>query len=468
MCIRNAEQIICISKFNGGMKMKQVKISIIGAGSGAFSLGLIRDLCLTPNLEGSIVHFMDIDKERLDAVFALCKRYADETGVKLELRKTLERKEALQDADFVINTALTASHQHLQQGWDIARKYGYQLGGSYHVMYDEAFWINYYQLKFFESLTEDMLTICPDAWHLMVANPVISGVTHILRKYPKAKVVGLCHGYSGIYEVAETLGLEREHITYQIPGVNHHIWLTDFYYKGENAFPLLDEWIRTKSEAYWSSGKSGALSKKRVDLYVKYGVLPIGDTASWSGASWPWWYHSDSATNERWSENPIEGWNDYFNHVSVNMNNIKQVSTDPTIKVTEVYPPTATDELMIPLIESIACDIPRVFITNILNSGEFVPGIPKDFQVEIPTLVSMRGIQGIQTRGLPQAVVAQILRDRVATCEIELAAFNDGNLDYLKDLILTDKWSLSTDQVESFIQEIFALPYHNELAQHYK
>ncbi len=37
-----------------------VKISIIGAGSGMFSLNLVKDLCLTPNLLDSEICFMDI------------------------------------------------------------------------------------------------------------------------------------------------------------------------------------------------------------------------------------------------------------------------------------------------------------------------------------------------------------------------------------------------------------------------
>src|SRR3712207_7165808 len=39
-------------------------IAIIGAGSAVFSLGLIRDLCLTERLHGSTVRLMDIDEER--------------------------------------------------------------------------------------------------------------------------------------------------------------------------------------------------------------------------------------------------------------------------------------------------------------------------------------------------------------------------------------------------------------------
>ncbi len=28
--------------------------------------------------------------------------------------------------------------------------------------------------------------------------------------------------------------------------------MTDFRYRGEDAYPLIDEWIRTKAEAYWA------------------------------------------------------------------------------------------------------------------------------------------------------------------------------------------------------------------------
>ena len=87
------------------------KISIIGAGSAVFSLSLIRDICLTPNLQGSTVSFMDIDQERLDAAHTLCQRYAAEVGIQLDLQKTTDRRASMQGADFVINTALVAGNR---------------------------------------------------------------------------------------------------------------------------------------------------------------------------------------------------------------------------------------------------------------------------------------------------------------------------------------------------------------------
>jgi alpha-galactosidase len=445
------------------------KIAIIGAGSGAFSLSLIRDICLTESLQGCSIVFMDIDPARLEGAFGICRRYAQEMGVRLSLEKTLDRREALRGADFVINTALAAGHERLREGWEIAFKHGFRFGGGFHVIYDEAFWINFYQFRLFESLTEDILSICPNAWHLMVANPVISGVTHLARKYPSAKVVGLCHGYAGVYALAKTLGLDREGLTFEVAGVNHFLWITRLCYKGQDVFPLLDKWIEEQTAAGWKKADATPPTRKAADLYRQYGAFPIGDTAGPSGASWPWWYHTDREVEKSWDE-PLQSdfWDYYFKYVKENADRFQQIAADTSVKVTEVFPPTTTDELIIPLVESIACDIPRILVTNILNSGNFVPGIPNDFEVEIPTLVSKRGIQGIRATGLPKPILAQILRDRIAPIEMELEAYNNRDQNLLRQMILMDKWCRSAEQADALIRDVLALPYHSEMREHYR
>ena len=448
--------------------MKDIKISVIGAGSGAFSLQLIRDLCLTPSLAGSTVSFMDIDEQRLDAAHTLCTRYAAELGAGLSMEKTTDRRASLDGADFVVTTALSAPHERLRAGWEIARRHGYRWGGSYHVMYDEAFWINFYQLRLFESIAEDILQVCPSAWHLLVANPVLAGVTHLGRRYPNARTVGICHGSHAVYSVADILGLKRSDISFEVSGVNHFIYLTSLRARGVNGFRVLDEWIRDKSEDHWKTSTNDPLCPKLVDIYRRFGVLPIGDTASWSGASWPWWYHSDDATEKRWLQDPAWGWQDYFSHVEKNARDIQLWSADPNIRVSDCIPPDRSEEIMIPLIESIARDMPRVFITNIMNTRGLVEGVPENFQVELPTLVSGRGVQGMRTVPLPAAVRAHILRDRVAPVELELDAFIRGSREMLAELVLTDRWSVSEAQVGSFIDEILSLPYHAELREHYR
>ena len=450
----------------------QSKLSIIGAGSGSFSLAMIRDLCLTPSLEGITVCLMDVDEARLHAAHSVCQRFAQEVGFSLRLEKTLDRTAALEGADFVINTALVQGHHRLREGWAIARRYGFNWGSSFHVLYDEPFWVNFYQFRLFESIVEEMLAICPNAYHLLVANPVLAGITYLGRRYPEARIVGLCHGYSGVYHVAEVLGLDREHVTFEIPGVNHFVWMTKFFHKGEDAFPILDRWIQEEMPGLRAAGKlrvDHVLSPKVVDLYQRFGALPIGDTSHWSGAAWPWWYHSDEATEQAWNENPARGWDHYIEWSFGNAAQFAQVAADPSVRVTDVFPPVLSGEQMIPIVEAIACDLPRVvYGTNILNSGNYVPGVPLDFEIEVPTLVSQRGIQGIQTGGLPPALIAHTLRDRVAPVTLELEAYAQGSRDLLVQLILMDRWARSEAQARGFVDEIMALPHYAEMAAHYR
>lgn len=444
-----------------------VKIALIGAGSAVFSLNLVRDICLTPTLAGSTVSFMDIDEARLDAIYGLCRRYAQELGASLTLERTTDRRESLQGADFVINTALVAGHEGLREGWEVGRRHGYRFGGSLHIMHDEAFWINFYQFQMFESLAEDMLEICPNAFLLLVANPVLAGITHLGRKYPNLKMVGLCHGYTGIYYLADVLGLKREDISYQIPGVNHFVWLTHFYHKGENAFPLLDRWIEEQSAQYFEKcWKSDANGPGPVELYRRFGVFPIGDTATPGGGSWPVWYHSSPEVEEHYKEDPEHWWQWHFKHVTDRVAEIKQITEDESQPVSAHFPPQKSDEVMIRMVEAIACDIPRILIGNIPNTRNYVPGVPADIAVEIPLLCSARGIEGITTDGLPPAVTAFLLRDRVAPVTMELEALTSGKRARLLDLVMMDPHTRSLDQAENLLTDILAL--HPVMQAHYR
>jgi alpha-galactosidase len=446
-----------------------IKISLIGAGSGAFSLALIRDLCLTRSLEGSTISFMDINPERLEGSFSMCSRLAQEMGVHFNFEKTLNRQESLAGADFVINTALAAGHHRLRAGWEIARPMGYRWGGSLAIMHDEAFWINFYQMRLFESVAEDILKICPNAWLLQVANSVLGATTYLKRKYPALKMVGLCHGFGGIYHVADLLGLEREHFTFELPGVNHFIWCTKMFYKGEDAMPLFGQWVREKSEAYFTTcGPNNHMGPKPVDLYRRMGAIPIGDTATAGGGSWGWWYHLDDATEKLWQEDPGPWWNGYFQHVEKVASENFRLGRDPSIRISDHIEAKPSGEQMVPIIESIARDIPRTYIVNIPNSGSYVPGVPVDFAVEIPALVSARGIQGIQTDGLPEPAMSYLLRDRVAPVNLELEAYRTGSRDLLVELICMDPWTRSVRQARDLVDGILKMDYHHEMNAHFR
>ena len=219
-----------------------VKVTVIGAGSATFSLGLVKDLSLTENLAGSHIAFMDPDVERLDLIHRLATRYVDELGSKVTFEKTTDRDAALQDADFVINVA-GLEYQHSDERRAILRKHGYYSGPNFPVGY-------MMNLPLMLETAQAIERICPDAWLIQSGNPVREG-TPLITQQTNAKVIGLCHGHYGYINVAKVLGIDPDRVVWTAPGLNHCIWLTEFRYEGADAYPILDAWIENEAEAYW-------------------------------------------------------------------------------------------------------------------------------------------------------------------------------------------------------------------------
>ena len=78
-------------------------ITLIGAGSVEFTRGLISDVVTSPELHGTTIALHDIDAERLSVAETLARRANETTGAGLAITATLDRREALDGADYVVN-----------------------------------------------------------------------------------------------------------------------------------------------------------------------------------------------------------------------------------------------------------------------------------------------------------------------------------------------------------------------------
>jgi len=399
----------------GGESVAQsVKLGVIGAGSAQFSIGLVRDVCLTDNLAGSTVCLMDINEERLGMVHSLAVRYAEELGFDLRFEQTLHREEALKDADFVINTASAGAHG----------------GGGFGSIHN---------MRLMLAVAQDMERWCPDAWLVQSGNPVFEGCTLMARE-TSIKVVGLCHGHHGIRELTRALGLQNEYVGWQAPGFNHVIYLTHFTYRGEDAYPILDRWIEEEAEEYWRTYQpefhGNQMSSAAIQQYKMIGYMPIGDTPRAGG----WWYHKDLPTKQRWY-GPLggfdseEGWARYIARLEEMRARTFQATRDPDALVTHAFPPEKSDEQIVPIIDALTNDISGFFQVNIPNDG-LISGIPHDVAVEVPASVSKRGIQGLQIGRLPDSIMQQIMWPRLAIAERRIGFARRPNSGLMLDMIL--------------------------------
>jgi len=455
-----------------------LKIGIIGAGSAQFSMDLVRDLCLTQGLRGSRVCFMDVDPERLEIVRRLAVRYADETGAELGFDSTTSRDSCLQDASFVINTAYAKGHEHEWKMREIGARHGYY--------YDGAQLGDYYQLKLSLDIARQMQSLCPDAWYVQMANPVFNCTTLVSRE-TDLRIVGLCHGHHGVRNIARTIVLDPSRITFQAPGFNHNIWLTHFALDGEDAYPLLDEWIRAKAEAYWESHvpentHDCGMSRAAVHLYRMYGLFPVGDTLRRVGGGpnvgctvhrGEWWLHTDFETKKHWFGKPwggpdtVEARRWFDRQLKERVAGYAKLAADPKARLAEELGSGRSDEQIIPIIDCLLNGKAGTYQVNFPNRGA-VDGIPADVAVEVPAVVNDKGIQPIHIGALPPKVLIECLLPHWVDMERNLLAFKTGDRSILLWNVLDGHQTRSLEQAQAVLEELLAMPGHEEMARHFR
>ena len=81
-----------------------IKVAVIGAGSIGFTRRQVQDILGVPELQDTEFAFTDINERNLDMVYQLVKRDIDHSGLPAKVTATLDRREAIRDADFVVGT----------------------------------------------------------------------------------------------------------------------------------------------------------------------------------------------------------------------------------------------------------------------------------------------------------------------------------------------------------------------------
>lgn len=453
-----------------------IKIGVIGAGSAQFSAGLINDLCRTESLSGSHVTFMDINPERIELMHRLAVRFADELGTDCTFETTSDRQAALQDADFVVNTAYVQGHHRARAMRELTAKHGYYYGGvklgSWH------------QLRLMLDVARDMEKICPDAWLVQSGNPVFAGCTLMTRE-TDIKVCGLCHGHYGYRAIAEAIGIDPDLVTWQAPGLNHNIWLTHFIYEGADgehptdAYPLIDEWIETQGEEYWRTHVAKGthdvqMSRAACHQYKLYDLFPIGDTVRRGG----WWYHTDIETKKYWFGQPWGGPDTelarpiFVKRLEKRLDMILQALEDPKASLVELMVQamdgrTMTGEQIVPIMDALVNNHEGEFQVNVPNRGA-LEGIPDDVVVEVPAVVNHKGIQPLHVGALPSKVMLEHILPEWLTMERQLEAFETGDRSMLLWSVLNGHQTRSYDQAVAVLEDLLTVEGNEEMNTSFK
>lgn len=206
------------------MKKSKIKIVTIGGGSSytpELIEGFIKRKDELPIKELWLVDIED-GKEKLEIVGAMAKRMVKAAKLDWKVILTLDRREALKDADFVST--------QFRVGLLDARIKDERIPLSHGIIGQETngaggMFKAFRTIPVILDIIDDMRELCPDAWLVNFTNP--SGiVTEAAIKYGGwDKTVGLCNvPINCVEEDAKVLGVPSSELFFKFAGLNHFHW----------------------------------------------------------------------------------------------------------------------------------------------------------------------------------------------------------------------------------------------------
>jgi len=219
---------------------KGVKIVTIGGGSSytpELVEGFIKRYDELPVRELWLVD-IPAGEEKLNIVGNLAKRMVEKAGVPIDIHLTLNRREAMKDADFVTT--------QFRVGLLDARAKDERIPLKYNVIGQETngpggLFKGLRTIPVILDICKDMEELCPNAWLVNFTNPAGMVTEAVLRYSNIQKVVGLCNVPVGIrMGIAEMFDVEPERIQVDFAGLNHMVFGLNVYLDGVS---ILDEVI---------------------------------------------------------------------------------------------------------------------------------------------------------------------------------------------------------------------------------
>ncbi|CAA9273449.1 MAG: GH4, partial [uncultured Chloroflexia bacterium] len=274
------------------------KIAFIGAGSLGFTRGLVRDVLTFPLLQDATISLMDIDPERLEFAHNSVQRIVDLGKYPAKVEATLDRAEALKDADVVCVTILASPVDIWRHDIEIPKQYGIDTNIG-DTRGPSGFFRALRTIPVMLDIARDMERYCPDATMLNYTNPMVL-ICRALQRETSIGLTGLCHSVQGTAEMlAGWIGAPMEEITYTCAGINHMAWYLKYEWKGEDAYPLIRKAITGRPEVY-----NEEQVRNEMYLNLDYYVTE----SSGHNSEYNWWFRKRPELIEQYCTHGT-GWN---------------------------------------------------------------------------------------------------------------------------------------------------------------
>lgn len=229
---------------------KGIKIVTIGGGSSytpELIEGFIKRHDTLPVKELWLVD-IEAGRQKLEIVANLAKRMIEKANAGIEIHTTLDRREALRDADFVTTQFRVGQLDAREKDELIPARHGVigqetnGPGGMFKALRT---------IPVLLDIIKDCEELCPNAWIISFTNPAGLNAEAILRYTGWKRFIGLCNSPLTITKrISRLMNLDYDKMRIDFAGLNHMVFGLKVYYEGED---ITDRVIETWAQ--YNTGK---------------------------------------------------------------------------------------------------------------------------------------------------------------------------------------------------------------------
>jgi alpha-galactosidase len=397
------------------------KIAFIGAGSLGFTRGLVRDLLTFPLLEASDIYLMDIDPERLDFAQKSVQRIVDMGKYPARVHATLDRIEALRDADYVLCTILAGDVDVWRYDIEIPKKYGVDTNVG-DTRGPSGIFRALRTIPVMLSIVKDMEKYCPKATLLNYTNPMAM-LCRAMQRESFIRLTGLCHSVQGTaYMLASWIDAEMDEITYTCAGINHQAWYLKYERNGKDAYPEIRKAIVEHPDIYEEE-----IVRNEMFLHLDYYVTE----SSGHNSEYNWWFRKRPDLIEKYCTHGT-GWNPgEYAYILKEYEEAKHTWKEEAKLWFAAETPISLErelEYAAYIMNALQGGDIFTFNGNVPNT-DLITNLPQNACVEVPVFVDRGGFHPVHVGALPpQCAVLTHLSSMVEEMAVEAALTGNPRL----------------------------------------
>ena len=429
------------------------KITFIGAGSTVFAKNLMGDILSYPELAESTIVLHDIDQERLNTSGIVAEKVARALNVNPKIECTLDRREALDGADYAIGMFQIAGYEPgTVVDFEIPKKYGLRqtiadtlgIGGIMRALRT---------IPEMLAMCRDMEELCPDVQFLNYVNPMVMNCWAV-NKATKIKTVGLCHSVPHTAEaLAHDIGVPIDEVNYLVAGINHMAFFLKYERDGVDLNPKIRQFMEAREKdgkwpVRWTD--SQMTDHVRYEMYKRLGYF-VTESSEHFSEYVPWFIKRDRPDLLEQFEIPLD---EYITRCVRQIDQWNDMRTELEKPDSEIAVYKSV-EYGSEIIYAMETGKPRLVYGNVPNDN-IITNLPDGVPVEVPCLVDKNGIQPTVIGEIPPHLAA-LMQTNINVQRLTVEAALTQKREHIYHAAMLDPHTaaeLSLDEIWSMVDEL--------------